>query len=84
MVLSQVNANPVERGRRARVDRVGILINRSSEMLEFTLEPDERLVTVCPLPKAIGVRRVEIRILERTDGRESSAAGFAEVSLAAP
>ncbi|MDP6989058.1 MAG: hypothetical protein QF903_06230 [Planctomycetota bacterium] len=84
VLLSQVNANPVERGRRARVDRVGILINRSSEMLEFTLEPDERLVTVCPLPKAIGVRRVEIRILERTDGRESSAAGFAEVSLAAP
>jgi hypothetical protein len=84
VTLSQVNASPQERGARARVKRVGILVNRSREMLEFDLVEDERLKTVCRLPKITGIRRLEIRILERTDGRSSQATGFAEVSLGGP
>jgi hypothetical protein len=84
VLLSQVNACLEENGRKARVDRVGIVVNRSREVLEFDLEQDERLKTVCRLPKTVGIRRIEIRILERSPGLTSRAAGFAEVMLGGP
>jgi hypothetical protein len=84
VLLSQVNACLEENGRKARVDRVGIVVNRSREVLEFDLNEDERLKTVCRLPKTVGIRRIEIRILERSAGQASRATGFAEVVLSGP
>jgi len=64
-----------------RATKVRVLVN-DREPFEAELDPREQRKTAIPLPPASGVRRLEVRVLERLPGRSRPGeVGFAELEL---
>lgn len=84
IVLTQPNACERDADLYGRVTRVRLTCNDEPRFVEIEVDPDPLKKTVHAFAKPFMARKLELAIVERTSGRNGSAAGFAEIVLRAP
>jgi hypothetical protein len=81
LLLSQANSSDFDAARCARITAVEVRLNSDPKPLRVDLDADILRKSAIEFPHATVIRRIEIRILARTEGALGNAAGFAEVEL---
>ncbi len=82
ILFSHVNRNEHDRNAHDRATRVEIRVNRRKEPHVVELSAEDRVKGVFRFPKPMGLRRLEIRIVDRVRGdRQPGFVGFAEIEL---